>query len=77
MAKGMPVAHLLFDDQTTYLNSGWAIRPGSGLGPIIDELIQPPHLKMLYQTVVLRENLESGDSAQRVAELIHSMGKCK
>lgn len=70
MARGMPVGHILPDDGTVYLNPPWSIRPDSDIAAVVNEMLNPPELKMMYQAALLRENLEPGDAAGRIADVI-------
>jgi hypothetical protein len=74
MALGRPLCHLLFDSETVYLPSAWAIRKSDDIPEVIGEILNPPRFKMPYQEVIFEENVSCfGTSAAEVAKLIQTL----
>ncbi|MFD1330610.1 hypothetical protein ACFQ4O_01190 [Methylopila musalis] len=73
MAAGVPVGHIEFDDDTAFLHPAWRVRQDTDVAAVIRDMMAPSDLKMMYQDCLLRENLEPGDSAERIVRHMERM----
>jgi len=74
MAAGKAVALLHPRDVTVYLSAAWNIRRPQDMRTVLRELLAPPAEKLMYQSVILGENLlVATDATANIVELIRSM----
>jgi hypothetical protein len=74
MLAGRPVAALDYHNTPRFAPTAWTIGAPDHIPGIVEELLNPPASKVLFQQHCLRDNLRcDGPSAPRVASLIGKM----
>lgn len=74
MIKGLPVALLEYDAETTMTPSVWKIRCADDVAFVVPQLLNPPALKLSLQDVYRAECLlQDGAASEHVAALILAM----
>lgn len=74
MLLGKPTALVHPQCSTVYLSSPWNIRCEADIASVVRDLMEPPEEKMIYQSIVLNENLLVGSNATaNVVRLMEEM----
>jgi hypothetical protein len=72
--KRRPTAILDYSNSPQYFNSAWNITAPVHISPILEELVEPPPAKMMFQRATLHDQLECGSAATpRLLALINAM----
>jgi len=74
MAMGRPVAILNYSGETVYHRTPWEIRSRQHIKTVIQELLNPPPAKMLFQEQLFSEYVYcDGFASKRIADMINHM----
>lgn len=75
--KGRPTAILDYHNTPAYISPAWTISAASHIGPVVQELADPPKPKLLFQDTTLHDHLECRSPAvDRMIDLILTMIEC-
>jgi hypothetical protein len=76
MLVGRPVAVLDYHNSPRFVQTAWTVSAPDHLSEVIQELLEPPESKMLFQRACLHDNLRcDGPAAPRVTRLIEEMAR--
>lgn len=74
MALEKPTAILDYNNSPTYMQSAWRITAPDHIEDVVQELLNPPKPKLLFQNQLLCEEIcTDGNATERMCELISSM----
>lgn len=74
MMLGLPTALLDYSNVPHYLQPAWQITAEAHIGPVLGELLNPSHPRMLQQEMTLHDNLACASPATtRLANLVSAM----
>lgn len=74
MLLGLPVAVLDYDNSPAYVQPAWRVSAPEHLPTVIEELVNPPAPKLLFQDLTLHDALECATPATpRLLQLISEM----
>jgi hypothetical protein len=71
--KRRPTAILDFNNSPLYVPSAWMITSPAHINPVLSELERPSPSKMQFQEIVLHDQLEIGNSKNRLFTLMEGM----
>lgn len=75
--KGRPTAILDYHNAPAYLPPAWTISADSHIGPVLQELADPPRPKLLFQDTTLHDHLDCRwPATERMVDLILTMIEC-
>ena len=75
--KGRPTAILDYHNTPAYIPPAWTISAQTHIGPVLQELADPPRPKLLFQDTTLHDHLECRSPAvDRMVDLILTMIQC-
>lgn len=74
--KRRPTAVLDYSNSPSYVSSAWQITAPAHINRVLQELESPPAPKMKFQRSTLEDQLELGNSKQRLHQLIQGMADC-
>jgi hypothetical protein len=75
MLLGIPTAQIDYRPVPQYVQTAWEIRSRDQIEQVVQEILSPPPERMAFQEFCLRDELEPGDAAARLAEVLRTVAE--